>query len=120
MFTPPIRFVKAWPHGRFGFFCTRCKDYYLEALSKPLKGIDRPEGADEDWKPSIMEHIRHARIAMEFEDRNLRPPTPVVVVNDLEIKRRGWTPAQVMQVRVMRGLFIKYALTSGNSKTIGR
>ena len=49
---------------------------------------------------------------MEFEDRNLRPPTPVVVVNDLEIKRRGWTPAQVRQVRVMRGLFIKY---KGNS-----
>ena len=54
---------------------------------------------------------------MEFEDRNLHPPAPVVVVNDLEIKRRGWTPAQVAQVRVMRGLFIKYALTSGDKQT---
>src|ERR1700757_1065383 len=76
--TPVGRFRKSFPHGRLHFMCTRCRDIYVDALSKPLKGIDKPEGADDEWKPSIMEHVRHARIAMEFEDRDKsREPEPL-------------------------------------------
>jgi hypothetical protein len=69
-----VAWKREWPHGRFKFFCTRCRDIYVDAVSKPMKGIDRLPDADEDWKPSIMEHIRHARIDIAFEerDRNFR------------------------------------------------
>lgn len=56
--------------GHFKFFCHDCLAYYTHAMTTPMKGIDRPADADEDWKPSILEHIRHARIAMDFNDRN--------------------------------------------------
>ena len=34
-----------------------------------MKGIDRPAHADEDWRPSLMDHIRHQQIALAFEER---------------------------------------------------
>jgi hypothetical protein len=51
------------------FFCKPCAEYFKEAWTKPMRGIDRPEHADEDWRPSIAEMMRHASIAIEFEQR---------------------------------------------------
>lgn len=59
----PTRFV-------FMFMCEMHLGIYLEALSKPLRGIDRPEGADEDWRPSLSEMMRQAKIAKTFAERN--------------------------------------------------
>lgn len=56
--------------GYFKFFCHDCLAYYQHAMLTPMKGIDRPADADEDWKGSILDHIRHARIAMTFNERN--------------------------------------------------
>lgn len=96
-FTPPGRWIKTWPHGRFTFMCTPCRDYYVEALPKPLKGIDRPEGADEDWRGSLLDHIRHAQIAMAFEERDKRAEP----ADDPDDAKR-FTPAQLNQVYVLR------------------
>jgi len=79
--------------------CTPCRDYYVDALSKPLKGIDRPEGADDDWRGSIMEHIRHASIAMAFELRNESPSQAVQLTDDFWSRywtqyEKNYTPAQ--------------------------
>lgn len=37
-----------------------------------MKGIDRPPDADEDWRGSILDHLRHAEIASAFEERKAR------------------------------------------------
>lgn len=112
--TPPRRWIKTWPYGRLHFMCTSCKDYYIDACSKPLKGIDRPEGADEDWKPSILEHIRHAAIAIAFEERKHRAPDLAPDRNfwdaywrDYDIKR-GFTPAQCAMAKTYRELIRKH------------
>lgn len=98
--TPRWRWVKTWPYGRLHFMCTPCRDYYFEAISKPLKGIDRPEGSDEDWKGSILDHLRHAAIAIAFEERDKHQP-----VRD-EFYRPGdekkFTPEQQKQIVTWR------------------
>lgn len=46
---------------------------YKHAMTTKMKGIDRPDGvAPEDWKGSLLDHIRHARIAIAFEERYQR------------------------------------------------
>jgi hypothetical protein len=100
IFTPPGRWIKQFPNGRLHFMCTPCKVYYLEQLLKPMKGIDRPEGvAPEDWRGSILDHIRHAQIAMVFEDRNDRPPPlgPLSMPGD-----EKYASAQLKQLYVLR------------------
>jgi hypothetical protein len=52
------------------FFCKPCAEYFKDAWAKPMRGIDRPQHADEDWRPSIAEMMRHASIAIEFEQRH--------------------------------------------------
>jgi hypothetical protein len=100
--TPPGRWIKTWPHGRLHFMCTPCRDYYVDALSKPLKGIDRPEGADDDWKGSIMDHLRHAEIATAFEERNKKRPAPPVGDPRYHDDATRYTPAQLEQIKVFR------------------
>jgi len=96
------RWTKTNPHGWFKFMCTPCAEFYSSVVSKPLKGIDRPEGADDEWRPSIMEHLRHAQIAMAFEQRNQR--SAPLVQDDL--RRPGdekrFTPAQLEQMMLWR------------------
>jgi hypothetical protein len=67
---PPLRYTTK-------FFCLECWETFKEAWAKPIPGIDRPANADEDWRPSLMEMMRHARIAMDFENRNKKPPPAV-------------------------------------------
>jgi hypothetical protein len=102
LITPPGRWLKTWPHGRLHFMCTPCRDYYVEVLPKLLKGIDRPEGADDDWRPSIMEHLRHAQIAMAFERRNERPAPPVQDDLRRDGDEKRFTPAQQKQIMAWR------------------
>jgi hypothetical protein len=101
--TPRGRWIKTWPHGRLHFMCTPCRDYYVDALSKPLKGIDRPEGADDDWKGSIMDHLHHAAIAIAFEERNKKPaPAPLLGPLHRHDDAKRYTPAQLEQIMVWR------------------
>lgn len=107
VFTPPGRWIKTWPYGRFTFMCTLCKDYYVEEWKKPLKGIDRPPGADEDWRPSLMEHIRHAQIAIAFEERKERDRLYGAIAEFGPVPRhvQDYTPAQLSQYAIMRRAF---------------
>lgn len=46
------------------FLCHRCRNAWVESYARPWPGIDRPaKGADENWRPSIMDAARHAIIA---------------------------------------------------------
>jgi len=81
--------------------CTPCKDYYADVVFNPREGIDRPENAPEDWRPSLMEHLRHAQIAMAFNERNLKPaPERNSLARPDDAKR--YTSAQLKQVMVLR------------------
>lgn len=54
--------------GNIKFMCDDCYMIYHHAMTTPMKGIDRPPG-DQDWKGSLLDHIRHAQIAIAFEER---------------------------------------------------
>lgn len=106
VFTPPGRWKK-WPYGRLHFMCDPCAKYYAAAVKKPLKGLDRPENAPDDWRPSIMEHIRlsaiDARINEQAERNRLGTTVPV---ESGDLSRPGdakrYTPAQLQQIMVLR------------------
>lgn len=56
----------------FKFMCDLHKRYFVRAWTMHMKGIDRPEGAPEDWRGSIFDHLRHANIAISFRERDKR------------------------------------------------
>jgi hypothetical protein len=111
VFTPPIRKIFG-PHGNLKFMCTPCKEYYAEAIAKPLKGIDRPPDAPEDWRPSLDEHLRWARIEMEFEEQKKQPPPTQPHYLDHYWRwyedNRGFTPAMRANAARLRELRRKY------------
>jgi hypothetical protein len=86
---------------RFRFICEGHFQMYRGAMTKPIRGIDRPENADEEWRGSLLECIRHAQIAMAFENRNTRH-----VPEDHPLSRpddaKRYTSAQLAQVMVLR------------------
>lgn len=56
------------------FMCLGHYRNYHGALNTPLRGLDPPPDADEDWRGSIMDIVRHALIAEAFEKRQRPPP----------------------------------------------
>jgi len=52
------------------FYCDPCWKAFSAAWVKPMPGIDKPANADDDWRPSIIDHIRLCGIAMRFDERN--------------------------------------------------
>lgn len=74
-----------------------------------MKGIDAPAGLDEDWRPSIMEHLRHARIAMAFAERQAQDRAAPQDISEIWPDwRKRFNPAQLEQVKVMREAFRRY------------
>lgn len=67
---------------------------------KFIKGLDRPDNADEFWRPSIMEVVRHACIAMAFENSR-QAARPVSTERRYSWERR-LTPAQWDNYQVLR------------------
>src|SRR5262245_25627436 len=55
------------------FACKPCWEFYCVEWAKPIKGITKPEGADDEWRPSLMDMIRHAEITAKFDERHTRP-----------------------------------------------
>lgn len=83
--------------------CEVCYQMTREVALKPMRGIDRPEGAPEDWRPSLDEMMRHARIAISFNERQQRERA-LNAMGDL--RRPGdekYTQAQLKQMMVLRG-----------------
>jgi hypothetical protein len=98
------------------FFCAQCWEDFKGAWNKPMKGIDRPPHADDEWRPALSDHLNWARIDMANEDRLARERAGVdddraVVVHPWEIKARGWTAAQIETVKRMRSMTRKYSVT---------
>lgn len=56
----------------FKFMCDTHKRYFVRAWTMDMKGIDRPKSATEDWHGSILDHLRHASIAISFRKRDKR------------------------------------------------
>lgn len=89
------------------FFCNECLERFKKAWRTPMKGIDRPPDADEDWRGSLLDHIRHAQIAIAFDERN---NAGVFVNSDLSrpSDSKRYTPAQLQQVYILRRYHLQY------------
>ena len=80
-----------WPPrpAGFMFMCDVHKRIHIEAWTKPMKGIDRPEHADDVWRGSILEHVRHAKIAIDFEERDKQNRIAAAQAGQMEAWRQG-------------------------------
>jgi len=83
---------------------------YSEAMSKPMPGIDKPPGADDSWRPSIIDHMRLACIAMAFDARKRNQEADershwerfIDDYMDGVYRNRGYTPAQIEMAKRYR------------------
>lgn len=77
-----------------------CDDHLRTWSERPdkISGLDRPPNADEFWRGSIMEMIRHALIKAAFEQRSSPAPT---TVHGFTWERR-LTAAQLAQLQFVR------------------
>lgn len=80
--------------------CDQHEQMYRDAMTKPMPGIDRPARADDDWKPSLQDHIRLSCIAMRHAEQMEKSPDPWPDIT------RPWdhryTPGQLKQVMWVR------------------
>jgi hypothetical protein len=71
--------------------CQAHKDVYFDPT--PIRGLDRPSYADESWRPSISDMIRHG--AMEISRTDHEPVAPAPAADEyLTASQRAMTPAQ--------------------------
>lgn len=104
------------------FFCAPHWESVVAWWEKPIPGIDRPADAPEDWRPSLEDMFRHARIAISFENRNKRPP-PAPPAWHMEAywhqyeDQRSFTQAQRETMARHRALCRKYLLSSTQGKS---
>lgn len=86
------------------FFCRECWDRFCVAWRTPMKGIDRPPGADDDWRGSILDHLRHAQIAIAFQERQERERLQATLPADEYIPTfvRHYTLAQLKQWNILQ------------------
>jgi hypothetical protein len=72
-------------------------------------GIYRTAIAPEDWRGSLDDRLRHARIAIDFEGRNepKEPPLRTVLSRSWDAK---FTPAQLQNITNYRRLLAKHGL----------
>lgn len=102
--------VSEWMPDKTGrwspvWLCDGCLTTWL-GRSKKLKGIDRPDNADESWRPSIMEHARHGIIALAFEDSR-EAARPVSAERRYSWERR-LTDAQWGNYQVLRRAMVAH------------
>lgn len=85
----------------FKFMCDEHYRIYHHAMTTDIKGIDRPDYADDDWRGSLIECVRRAQIAIAFDERNRRPTRPVMIPPHRHGDEK-YTTAQLKQVQVLR------------------
>ena len=93
----PIRPSMERPHTVAKFACAEC----WEKLQRPLPGIHRPRHADEFWRPSIREHIRHSILRDKHARRVAAAPAPAEFIPVLDREHR-YTAAQARSIMVLR------------------
>lgn len=85
------------------FSCAQCWNRFKANWHKPIKGLDKPDGADDEWRPSLMEVIQHGCIAVAFEERKERERAFLTNATlSRPDDRKRYTPAQLKQVMVFR------------------
>ena len=95
--------------------CEGHASLYREAVSKPIRGIERPEYADDSWRPSIADMMRHAEIAIAFAERDKRTKALSSMGRFRRPGDEKFTPAQLQQLRVLRG-HLAQSLQDGSNK----
>jgi hypothetical protein len=100
----------AWPprSERFIFMCKWHGDEYHYAMTHPIPGIDKPEGASEDWRPSLFDMIKLAAIKMNHEDR-MRDCAVTMQLEDTP-RIRAMTPEQRETVLRLRKATKEYGI----------
>lgn len=65
-----------WPVAadRVRWICFPCLDSYDEHVTRRVPGLDKPEGAGEDWRPSLSGMFHLAFMRERDEQRRKRPP----------------------------------------------
>jgi hypothetical protein len=94
--------------GSFKFMCHMHWNIYRDAMTKSIKGLTKPEGADEDWRPSLMDMIHHAEIAIKFEERDKHRIVDREQHSLRYVDLTRFTPAQLEQVVIHRKLMAKF------------
>lgn len=88
------------------FTCKACWESYCEWWHKPIKGITRPDYADDDWKPSLIECVRWGfimeadRERREYEQRMRQGLDKLDAMDQPMILQKGaqYTPEQLKQL----------------------
>lgn len=95
---------RSYPQAEHGpvWMCQWHKEQYVSVFTHGIPGITPPPHASEDWRPSIMDMIRLARI-------NMQPASPLDVLpvlqrGEAERIRRGLTPLQYRTLLALREL----------------
>src|SRR5690348_9806338 len=83
--------------GQKKYACQYHKDEFLSAAHIP--GIDPPPNASEFWRPSLFDCIRLASAELNRQDAARRERPISIHLRDDD---RGYTPAQLRQVLVLR------------------
>lgn len=88
-----------WPKEpvRVLFLC----DWHWEEMQKPVPGLHKPEGASEDWRPSIDEVLRQGIMRVNWAQRNQQEPFVAGFMPALS-RQAKYTPAQQEQVLRLR------------------
>lgn len=94
--------LPAWRSRPAGpkLMCDAHKQSYFDVT--PIKGVDRPYYASDEWRPSIVEMISHA--AMEIKRQELAGETPVPAPVPLLKRQLNFTSAQRAQLEYLRRL----------------
>lgn len=91
-----VSFMHPWSRGptrRVMFLCDQCWKEIQEAQDTPLRGIDRPEHASEDWRPSLHDHVRLTAIDNIIRDSLPQSYEEAAVEHTLERMKR-WSPQE--------------------------
>lgn len=102
---------EAWRSRPAGprLMCDAHKQSYFDAT--PIKGIDRPYYASDEWRPSIVEMISHA--AMEIRRQELAGEMPIPATVPLLKRQLNFTPAQRMQLAFLHRALSQQNQTGG-------
>lgn len=87
------------------FMCQGCFDGFIEASTRWWHQIDRPKHADENWRGSIIGHVRWNLMMEAAEQRKHGPQQTVDVARDFRPivnHQKLWNPQQRAQAEYMR------------------
>jgi len=94
---------------RLKWSCRGHAEFYQRESVRRIPGLDPPDNADEYWRPSLFDMIRHALIAEKFEERKYKSDVAIDFVPTNERERR-YTPQQRANAMRMRAAMQEYDL----------